>query len=198
MHLNSKLLFGKFARPLINAGTTVLEIGPDQLPSTYQLSCAGFREWATADLYARPGLTYQFTSDHRMPVADDSYDIVLSGQVLEHVRKPWEWIAELVRVCKPGGHVITIAPVSWPYHEAPIDCWRVYPEGMRALLEGLPVEILTNQFLSMETSLERQFLIPGRSQSDQGRKQRLAARLLGRLGVPFECAFDLICIARKL
>ena len=40
---------------------------------------------------------------------------------------------EVARVVKPDGLVITIAPVSWPYHAAPIDCWRVYPAGLNAL-----------------------------------------------------------------
>jgi ubiquinone/menaquinone biosynthesis C-methylase UbiE len=62
--------------------------------------------------------------------------------VLEHVRKPWIWIEELARVCKPRGLVITINPVSWPCRETPVDCWRAYPEGIRALYEEGNLEVL--------------------------------------------------------
>lgn len=77
-----------------------------------------------------------------IPASDDTFDLVLSGSVIVHVRRPWQWMEELARVCRPGGVVATVGPVSWPYHEAPVDCWRVYPEGMRALCEdaGLVVE----------------------------------------------------------
>lgn len=65
------------------------------------------------------------SSEYEFPIPSDSYDIVLSGGVIEHVRKVWVWIREVARVCKIGGLVITVAPASWPYHVAPIDCWRL-------------------------------------------------------------------------
>jgi hypothetical protein len=39
----------------------------------------------------------------------------------------------------------------WVYHEAPIDCWRMFPEAMRALYEeaGLIVEL--REWGSLET-----------------------------------------------
>jgi len=33
-------------------------------------------------------------------------------------------------------------PAEWPYHAHPIDCWRVYAEGMRGLLECAHLEVL--------------------------------------------------------
>ena len=104
----------------------VLEIGPDKFPSTYcSLVADRSITWDTLDLWQDARLTYSATSEYSFPAPSDTYDIVLSGQVIEHVRKIWLWIKELTRVCKVGGLVITINPVSWPYHEHPIDCWRV-------------------------------------------------------------------------
>jgi hypothetical protein len=37
---------------------------------------------------------------------------------------------------------MTICPVSWGYHEAPIDCWRMYPAGLRALYEHAGLKVL--------------------------------------------------------
>ena len=68
------------------------------------------------------------------------------------MRKIWLWIKELTRVCKVGGLVITINPVSWPYHEHPIDCWRAFPEGMRALYEDASLEVLLSIFESLEAT----------------------------------------------
>ena len=141
MHTNSRLLFQKHARGFFRPGVRVLEIGPDQFPSTYcSLVADPSITWDTLDIWQDARLTYSATSEYSFPAPSDAYDIVLSGQVIEHVRKIWLWIKELTRVCKVGGLVITINPVSWPYHEHPIDCWRAFPEGMRALYEDASLE----------------------------------------------------------
>ena len=41
MHTNSKLLFQKRAREFFRPGMRILEIGPDQFPSTYLLFTRG-------------------------------------------------------------------------------------------------------------------------------------------------------------
>ena len=197
MHANSKLLFRKYASEYFRSNTRVLEIGPDRFPSNYQSIVADDSiTWHTLDLYAHEQLTYTATSEYAFPVSDNAYDIVLSGQVIEHVRRIWVWMNELSRICKPGGLVITINPVSWPYHEAPLDCWRAYPEGMKALYEDSSLDVI----LSTWESLERPDLrnrLPGRSAEWQSRRLRFAYRVVGLLGFPVECAFDTITIGRK-
>ena len=137
-------------------------------------------------------------NEYQFPIPNDSYDIVVSGQVLEHVRKPWVWMKEVGRVCKPGGIAITIIPASWPYHEAPVDCWRAYPEGMKALYEDSGFVPTLSVFECLETSYRK---IPGRSCVDGTVKKTLARRLhtsiFGLLGLPIECAFDTIAIGVK-
>lgn len=103
---------------------------------------------------------------------------------------------ELVRVTKAGGHVITINPVSWPFHEAPYDCWRAYPDGMRALYEDVGLEVVMSAFESLEHPGYRRY-IPGLSPSFMSPKRRLCNRVIGALGLPFERAYDTITIGRK-
>jgi SAM-dependent methyltransferase len=144
MHINSALLFDKFVKSYFYSGQKVLEVGPNGHPSSFCTAVGNSGvEWQTVDIFRDDRLTYLASDPYSFPISDNTFDIVFSGQVIEHVRKPWIWIKELARICKPGGRVITINPVSWPYHEAPVDCWRIYPEGMRALYEeaGLHVEI---------------------------------------------------------
>jgi ubiquinone/menaquinone biosynthesis C-methylase UbiE len=144
VHVNSKLIFTNFAKEYFKKELKVLEIGPNNHPSAF-LKEVGHDSslWDTLDVFEDKRLTYPNADPFNFPVDSEKYDLVFSAQVIEHVRKPWAWVKELARVTKPGGKVITINPISWPYHEAPIDCWRIYPEGMKALYEdaGLKVEM---------------------------------------------------------
>jgi hypothetical protein len=63
------------------------------------------------------------------------YDVVISGQVLEHVEMPWVWIHTIASLIREGGECCIIAPNVWMFHEFPKDCWRVWPDGLRALFK---------------------------------------------------------------
>ena len=183
--------------PLFQKEMKVLEIGPDSLPSTYQRMADGlWSEWDTLDIDSNPNLTFSKSNEYSFAIPDKSYDIVLSGNVIEHVRKPWIWLPELARVTKPGGLVITINPVSWGYHEAPVDCWRIYPDGMKALCEDSSLEVVFSRWESLETPHFRRYL-PGVSRECQGRKKRIVSDILGRFGFPIERSYDTITVGRK-
>jgi len=199
MHENSQLLFSHLAARYFVSGQKVLEVGPDSFPSTYATIIGGrIAAWHTVGLAEDSRLTFRNTSEYSFPISDDVYDIVLSGQVIEHVRKPWVWIKEVARVCKPGGLVITIGSVSWPYHEAPVDCWRAYPEGMRALYEEAGLRVLLSRWDSLETPGYRRYR-PGASAANQPRtwKWRLMRRIEPWFALPVERAYDTITIGSK-
>jgi hypothetical protein len=84
MHPNSQLLFEKYAIDYFRPGLRKLEIGPDGFPSTYR-SMVSDRSltWDTLDINRRPELTYNATSEYSFPTPDNSYDVVVSGQVIE-------------------------------------------------------------------------------------------------------------------
>lgn len=197
MHPNSELLFRTYAASLFRPEMRVLEIGPDSIPSTYR-RMVGIRDldWQTLDTCDRPELTFPNSGEYSFPCDNAVFDIVLSGQVIEHVRKPWKWVRELARVLKPGGLVITIGPISWPYHEAPVDCWRIYPAGMTALHEEAGLETILAIWDSLETPGYKRH-IPGVSLSCQTRWRRLYYRILGLCRLPVERSYDMIAIGRR-
>jgi SAM-dependent methyltransferase len=197
MHANSRLLFEKYAKPAISQRQRVLEIGPDGFPSTLcQLSQDRSPTWHTLDISDDSKLTFPRSGEYSFDIPDDSYDIVVSAQVIEHVRRPWKWLKEVARVTRVGGLVITINPVSWIYHEAPVDCWRIYPEGMKALYEDASLTVLLSRWESLETPEFRKHS-PGVSREYQSRKKRIVASLLGMVGLPVEAAYDTVTIGRK-
>ena len=197
MHTNSRLLFARYALPLFRDGQRVLEIGPDGFPSSYrQMVHNEGLQWDTLDIGESRLLTYSKSPLYEFPIASNTYDTLVSGQVIEHVGRIWSWMRELARVTKPGGIIVTINPVSWPYHEAPIDCWRIFPEGMKSLCEDAGLTVEECRFESLELPQFRNAL-PGRSPEWQPRNVRLLFRVFGLLGFPVEKAFDTITIARK-
>jgi len=200
MHKNSRLLFEKYARSYFSPEHRVLEIGPDRDPSTYQQIVGPTAAWDTLDFASRTDvpLTYRTSDEYSFPVPDAAYDVVFAAQVIEHVRKIWRWMPELARVCRPGGLVIVINPVSWHYHESPVDCWRIYPEGMRALCDDAGLEVLLSEWESVE--LERL----GRLTPQKLKKHHIMQRLSGVMGMlnaglrfPVEAAYDTITVARR-
>jgi SAM-dependent methyltransferase len=43
-------------------------------------------------------------------VGDNTYDFVHSSHCLEHLHDPYEAFSNWIRICKPGGHIITTIP----------------------------------------------------------------------------------------
>lgn len=221
MHLNSELLFRKYALTYFHSNLKILEIGPAGFPSAYQKIVDNDNiTWHTADFSdttyienAISHLTYQINSPYKFPINDESYDVIISGQVIEHVGQVWKWIDELVRITKPKGKIITINPVSWPYHEAPIDCWRIFPDGITALAEmkGLTVNKCLFESLEIDDIIKydsKSTFIPGRSYNYENSLKDLKKRIyfnkiirnipfLKSLEQPIEVSFDTISILEK-
>jgi SAM-dependent methyltransferase len=196
MHKNSLLVFKERVMPLIRPEHRVLEIGPNGFPSDYRKCFSSPMQWDTLDIYPSDLLTYPNTPEYEFPIPDGQYDVVLAGQVMEHVRKIWVWIRELERVCKEGGLVITISPVSWPFHEAPVDCWRIYPDGMKALLDDTSLKIEHCEFESLECPQYARHT-PGKSLEAVDPKLRAFYKLAGPFGFPVERSYDLVAVSRK-
>lgn len=69
---------------------------------------------------------------YRIPAKSRSFDVVISGQVFEHIPFFWASLLEVARVMKPGGYFFMTVPSRGHLHSA-YDCWRVYPDGIRAM-----------------------------------------------------------------
>jgi SAM-dependent methyltransferase len=86
----------------------------------------------------KPDVLYDGT---RLPFDSESFDTVLSVQVLEHTPKPNELLAEMARVLKPDGILILSAPFSFRLHEEPHDYFRYSPHGLRVMCEAAGLEV---------------------------------------------------------
>jgi SAM-dependent methyltransferase len=68
---------------------------------------------------------------------DDTWDVIVCVQTIEHIPNLWQLPAEITRILKPGGYAIIDSPWSYPYHGEPEfgDYWRISKDGMKALFE---------------------------------------------------------------
>jgi len=71
-----------------------------------------------------------------LPFDDNSFDVVISDQVLEHVQgNPEKIFEESIRVVKPGGLIIHTTCFVNPIHNSPGDFYRFTPDGLKYLAE---------------------------------------------------------------
>jgi len=112
----------------------VIDIGSQDVNGSYR------------QIFRRPGWSYRgvdvaaganvdivMPDPYQLPLASQSVDVVISGQALEHIEYFWITFLDMVRVLKRGGKMFLIAPSRGPEHRYPVDCWRFYPDGFRAL-----------------------------------------------------------------
>lgn len=60
----------------------------------------------------------------RLPYADNSFDVVLMSEILEHVPSDEAAMAEMMRILKPGGLAAVTVPRYWPEKV----CWALSDE----------------------------------------------------------------------
>lgn len=110
-------------------------------------------EYVGLDISAGPNVDVVLSAEYGWGAAHEGqFDVVVTTQVMEHVRMPWLWIKDVVHIAKLGGLVYVCTPHTIGFHEYPIDCWRAWPDGMRALLEYADVEVLECRKNGMDTT----------------------------------------------
>lgn len=118
----------------------VVDVGsyrPRRQRQTYREIFDGNPNWkyVGADIEAGPNVDIVIDVEYKWGVfKDGEFDVVLSGQVMEHVDAPWLFANALARICKPGGWCLVTAPSRWKDHRQPLDCWRILEDGMRSVM----------------------------------------------------------------
>ncbi len=134
------------ALPLMRPGLKVLDAGSGRLKEQTlrgEILATG-AELHTLDFCAGEGV--DFVGDvSDMPFEADTYDIVLSTQVLEHVQDPARVCAEMARVLKPGGHLFLTTPQSSPIHNEPWNYFNFTHYGLSLLFEKSGLRVVKKE-----------------------------------------------------
>lgn len=88
---------------------------------------------------------------HHLPFEDDSFDIILCSEVLEHLHSPHIAIAEMQRVLKKGGKLILTTRFLFPIHDAPHDYYRYTRHGLEHLFKNWKIETLVEEKQSLQS-----------------------------------------------
>lgn len=86
------------------------------------------------DIKPGPNVDIVFNNMYNWDIESKFFDVVISGQAIEHIQDMKQWIIEVSRIIKVGGILCIITPWQFPIHRFPIDCWRILPDGMTWLL----------------------------------------------------------------
>jgi len=109
-------------------------------------------------------------------IPNQSLDVVVSFQVLEHHKKPEIFFKECSRILKPGGYLLITVPFVWELHEEPNDYYRFTEYIINNFCDGSNLklietirrkgvfcvvnQIVNNKFLKSEAKFFRMFASP--------------------------------------
>ena len=130
---------GPFLRALsrdlnVSGDSRVLDYGCAEVP--YRDFFPSGADYVAADLPGNAKATLILIGDGTVPAPDDSFDAVVSTQVLEHVTDPALYLSEAFRVLRPGGRLMLSTHGTFIYHPDPQDYWRWTGAGLQRIVTG--------------------------------------------------------------
>jgi SAM-dependent methyltransferase len=170
------------AARMVSPGHRVLDVGfGEGYGSTILVSAGaeyvGLEVEAAAVEHARARYdgTFETYDGARIPAPDDSFDFVVSFQVIEHVDDPGPWVAEIRRVLREGGRALFTTPNRAHRLEDGERPWNRY--HVREFATGELHDLLTRSFTDVHV-----YGVRGSDAIESIERSRVArARRLARL-----------------
>ena len=148
MHPSSYDKMAAFRRDYLSTreaeALTILDLGSQDINGSYRPLFAA-PAWHYLGVDMAPGHNVDLVLQDPYEwneIVPDSIDVVISGQTFEHTEFFWLTMQQIARALKPGGLCCILVPSSGPEHRFPVDCWRVYPDGLRAVARYAGLETL--------------------------------------------------------
>ncbi len=131
-------------------GKKVLEVGSYDVNGSLRPIIESWEpaEYIGVDIEEGPGVDVICNADNIVEhFGKETFDIVISTELLEHV---WDWrrvISNIKNICKSNGIIlITTRSYGFPYHAYPYDFWRYELEDMKNIFSDCELMVLENDF----------------------------------------------------
>lgn len=125
------------------AGKRVIELGACEVNGSLRPLLESYNpsEYVGVDIVNGPGVDIVCPVENILEkFGPDSFDVVLSTEMLEHVRDWRKVISNIKRICKPGGIIVlTTRSKGFIYHAHPYDFWRYEPEDMKEIFSDCEI-----------------------------------------------------------
>ena len=130
-------------------GKSVLEVGALVCRGTHLtlrplLEAMRPRSYTGVDIEGGPGVDVLCDAEElRTRFGDESFDVVISTEMLEHVRDWRAVVSNLKHVLRPGGVLlVTTRSRGFPYHSWPDDHWRYELDDMAVIFGDLEIKTM--------------------------------------------------------
>lgn len=122
----------------------VLDVGSYNVNGCYTSLLSNYDvEYVGLDIESGPNVDVVVADPYDWKeLEDSSFDFVISGNAFEHIQYPWLTMEQIYKKLKPEGFTCILAPFCLGEHRYPTDCYRYYPDGMKALAEWAGLNII--------------------------------------------------------
>lgn len=127
-------------------------------------------KYVSCDIDINPRAEVKITKEGKVPLPDESFDIVLSIQVLEHVDDVTTYLAEANRLLEKDGLLLLSTHGQWIWHPCPKDLWRWTREGLSCVIANSGFNIIETMWAegTLAYSSQLRLLFLNRLTQDKG------------------------------
>ena len=135
MHYTAKLFAKKFFLTYLSKKDSlkIVDLGSYNVNGDVREIFSKSHEYIGLDLEKGPNVDIVMDDPYKIPLDENSVDVVISTSCFEHSEMFWLTFNEIQRILKPNGLFYLNAPSNGPYHTYPVDCYRFYPDSGKAL-----------------------------------------------------------------
>jgi len=127
-------------------GKRVIELGSYDVNGSLRTYVKSLNpsEYIGVDIKKGPGVDIVCDAENIVDkFGKEAFDVVISTELLEHVRNWRKVISNIKNICKLNGLIlITTRSIGFPYHGYPYDFWRYEVEDMKQICSDLEILVL--------------------------------------------------------